>query len=157
MASNLRFDQMSTGNRFDLNIEKILLKDPIEVGDTVGLKISSLNGFENYIVQVDFGDESGIKTLVGDCFVFNEYSKEGTKQISIQASVISNSNRKFQTTTSVTVSPKVDNLPMNSVEISFGRVSAVGIEARVVAFGGQPYSCEVSFGDSNQKSIDSTG
>lgn len=146
-------------SKLDLRVELVLTKETttIEVGDSVGLKITSPVDFKNYLVQVDFGDSSGIRTLVGDCFLFNEYSLDGPKQISIQAQSLSNPSMKFSSLLNVTVNKQVDRSPMTSVEILANQITETDVKITVLAAGGEPYSCVLAFGDSVNATFYSNG
>lgn len=139
--------------KLDLKVEKVLLKELIEVGDMVGLKITS--SYENFQVQVNFGDN--VKASIGNCFLFNEYSKEGTKAITVQAHSLSNPNMKYQSTIRVQVSKQIDRLPMNSVELNFTRIDETSIDVNLFVAGGEPYVCTLFYGDSSSTDITSSG
>lgn len=155
IASNLQFNLMNA-NKLDLRVEQQLLNERVEVNDPVGVKISS-SSFENFVTQADFGDNGEVKSCVGSCFLVSQYSTPGVKTISVQSRSLSNPNRKFQTTITVNVSQPADRLPMDSIELNFTKVSDKTIQVILVAAGGQPYTCDLSFGDSSTKNLLSTG
>ena len=146
-----------SATKLDMRVEQQLLNEKIEVNDPVGLKIATPHGFENYITQVDFGEENQIKKCVGNCFVFYQYSTEGIKTISVKAHSLSNLNNKFQTQITLNVSKPADRLPMNSIEMNYIKLSETNIEVKLFASGGEPYLCDLSYGDSSNVKLTSTG
>lgn len=146
-----------SATKLDVRVEQQLLNEKVEVNDPVGLKITTPNGFENYITQVNFGEENQIKSCVGNCFVFYQYSTEGIKTISVKAYSLSNFNNKFQTQITLNVSKPADRLPMNSIELNYIKLSETNIEVKLLASGGEPYLCDLSYGDSSNVKLKSIG
>ena len=146
-----------SATKLDVRVEQLLLNEKIEVNDPVGLKITTPNGLENYITQADFGEENQIKSCVGNCFLFYQYSTEGIKTISVQAHSLSNFNNKFQTQITLNVSKPADRLPMNSIELNYTKLSETNIEVKLFASGGEPYLCDLSYGDSSNVKLTSIG
>lgn len=142
-------------SKLSIQVVQVLLKENPEVGDPVGFKIYSYQN-ENYLTRVDFGDSNAL-TVVGNNFIFNEYTQTGMKTINFQAQSLSNPTASFQTSVHVNVTSAGSRLPMYSVELNFMQLTSTGIQVNVAATGGEPYVCVLFFGDSANSSQSSTG
>ena len=133
--------------KLDLKVDTIIIQNPIEIGDPVGLQIKSLSD-QNYILSVNFG-ESQVKSVIGDSFLFYEYENIGQKKIIISAFSIMNRQRSFNHLIEFNINSASDREPMHSVNLKVDPKSERDVEVTVVSAGGLPYTCQLNMGDSS--------
>jgi hypothetical protein len=154
-ATHLNAEATRTMDEFELSVAKSLRREPIEIGDPVGLNIT-LSKSDNYRVYVDFDDGTS-KCIVGSGYVHHEYKEQGTNYVNITAVSLASASQRNEII-ELRVDNKIDRQPMYSARLSVRLIGERQIECEVTVAGGMPYSCFLNMGESRKReSLDSVG
>ena len=125
-------------------VQKLNTNDPIEIGTPVGLQISvHLNNTRLY---VDF-DDGYTKTFINSGYAVHEYQKSGVNNVNVTAVCQSNPNIIDTTSFEIKIIDKIDQSPMESVEIRVKDTNELQVDLKIIANGGVPYTCNISYGE----------
>lgn len=144
MGSNLIFNLIN--RKFVLTIKKIILKENIEIGDPLGLLISSSDANENYACTIGFDNDNN-QFIRGNSFLFHEYDSDGTKTIKVKAYSLSDPTLTYESKIDINVIGKTDKSPMSIVKLNLNILNGLLIEFALNVFGGTPYTCWVDYND----------
>lgn len=145
IASNIKFNQLN--HDFLINIDKVFIRDQVEIGDPVGFNITN-ELTNNYKIYIDF-DDNTVKSMIGNSFIFHEYNEAGTNDVNITAVSLTDPTKIFKTEIEIRVLKQTDRLPMFSVKLSANPSDEKTVQVNVSVSGGVPYSCYLNYGDNN--------
>ena len=145
IASNLKFNQLA--HDFAINIDKVFIRDQVEIGDPVGFNITN-ELTNNYKIYIDF-DDNTVKAMLGNSFIFHEYSEAGTNDVNITAVSLTDPSKIFKTEVEIRVLKQTDRLAMFAAKLSASPSDERTVQVSVSVSGGVPYSCYLNYGDNN--------
>jgi PKD repeat protein len=138
----LDFNQTS----LDLLVTKFNIIEPVEVGNPLAFQISvNLN---NTIIYADFNDGT-VKNYINNAYALYDYKDAGTNNVNFTAISLSNSQLTDTCQIEIKVFKKSDRSPMESVKIYIKESTDLQVSIRILANGGTPFICNLTFGENS--------
>ena len=103
----------------------------------------------NFKTYVDFGNDLEKIHVIGKPEIFAEFPTPGKRTVNITSVSLSNPNVILSKQIEVNVLEKINSEPMYSIKLVISENDRI-IYANMIISGGDPYSCQVVFGDNSE-------